>query len=293
MRLLRISVALGLLFLGLVGFKAWQITEFFAGPFPGAALVSHADLPVEPIEFTSKSGTALKGSLLTGKTGKGAVLLLHGYNVHRNILARRARFLYREGYSVFMFDFQGHGQSGGEVATIGYRESYDTEAAMEWMRERFPDEKIAIVATSMGAASVMARGHAVGADAYVLEGMYHALPLITERRLRELEGSTGAVLTPLVLWMQKMRFGFDPWAVVPGEAVSTLTSPVLFVGAELDQYVTLEETKAMFDRITAPKELWIIEDKPHGDFSHTVAEEYERKVLDFLARRLRGEDRPY
>lgn len=292
MRFFRIAVVAALLLLGLVGFKVWQITEFFAGPFPGAALVSHADLPVEPIEFTSKSGTALKGSLLIGKTGKGAVLLLHGYNVHRNILARRARFLFREGYSVFMFDFQAHGQSGGEVATIGYRESFDVEAAMAWMRERFPDEKIAIVATSMGAASVMARGQAVKADAYVLECMYYALPLITERLLRELEGPAVAAFTPLILWVQKQRFGFDPWAVVPGEAVSTIKSPVLFVGAELDQYVTLEETKAMYDRITAPKELWIIEDKPHGDFSHTIAADYERKVLDFLARRLRGEDKP-
>lgn len=219
-------------------------------------------------------------------------MLLHGYNVHRNILARRARFLYREGYSVFMFDFQGHGQSGGKAATIGYRESYDTEAAMEWMRKRFPDEKIAIVATSMGAASVMARGRVVEADAYVLEGMYYALPLITERRLRELEGLLGVALTPMVLWTQKMRFGFDPWAVVPGEVVTAIKSPVLFVGAERDQYVTLDETMAMYERITAPKELWIIEDKPHGDFSHTAAEEYERKVLDFLARRLRGEDQP-
>lgn len=282
MRFFKISAALCLLLLGLVGFQVWQITEFFAGPFPGAALVSHADLPVEPIEFTSKSGTALKASLLIGKTGKGAVLLLHGYSVNRNILSRRARFLFREGYSVFMFDFQAHGQSGGEVATIGYRESFDVEAAMAWMRERFPDEKIAIVATSMGAASVLARGQAVKADAYVLEGMYYALPLIIERRLRELHGPVAVFITPLVLWLQRVRFGFDPWAVVPGEAVSTIKSPVLFVGAELDQYVTLEETKAMYDRITAPKELWIIDDKPHGDFSHTVAEEYEKRVLNFL-----------
>lgn len=287
MKIGRLSFLILVFVIALAGVTARHFALFLAGPFPGAPLTSHADLPVEYVDFTSKSGVLLKGSLLIGEKGRGAVVLLHGYSVNRNILARRARFLYREGYNIFMFDFQAHGQSGGEAVTLGYRESYDVEAAMEWVRKRFPEEKIAIVATSMGAASVMARGRAVEADAYVLEGMYYALPLITERRLRETEGPLAAALTPLVLWMQRIWFEFDPWAVVPGEVVSTLKSPVLFIGASNDQYVTLAETQEMFKRITAPKELWIIEGFPHGDFSHTAAEEYEVRVLQFLENNFR------
>lgn len=289
MKLIKFCIVIALFAVGLAGVTVWQIVRFFNGPFSGAPLVSHADLPVEFVDFTSASGTPLKGSLLTGEPERGTILLMHGYTVHRNILARRARFLYREGYSVFMFDFQAHGQSGGEAATLGYRESYDARAAMQWMRKRFPDEKIAIVATSMGAVSVLIGGEPVEADAYVLESPYYALPLLVERRVREVFGPLAAMLTPAVLWWQQATLGFDPWAVIPAQAVGSLKNPVLFVGADRDQYVMLSELQEMYGRITAPKELWIIEGQPHGDFSHTVPEDYERKVLDFLARRLRGE----
>lgn len=89
-----------------------------------------------------------------GAEGQGVVLVLHGYSVHRNILLKRTRFLHQAGYTVMLFDFQGHGQSSGEFATFGYREYYNVVAAMKFLRERFPAEKIGIVATSMGAVSV-------------------------------------------------------------------------------------------------------------------------------------------
>ncbi|MCB1591274.1 MAG: alpha/beta fold hydrolase [Alphaproteobacteria bacterium] len=292
MRILKILIVVVVVSFALLAAEVMRIAAVFNGPFPGAPLAVYKQLPrAEPVDFVSKSGVQLQGSLISGEKGRGVVLLLHGHNVHRNILIRRARFLTREGYTVFMFDFQGHGQSGEEAVTMGYRESQDVEAAMELLRARYPDEQIAIVATSMGAASVIARGEAVESDAYVLECMYYSLPELIERRLGEKYGrGFASILTPLILWEQILVVGYDPRAVAPGRAVSTITKPVLYIAADQDQYVTLEESMDVFERITAPKELWVIKGQRHGDFSHTVPDAYEKKVLEFLAFRLRVEE---
>ena len=43
-------------------------------------------------------------------------------------LGRAAKFLLRDGYDVVMMDSRAHGESGGDMATYGWKERYDTLA---------------------------------------------------------------------------------------------------------------------------------------------------------------------
>ena len=70
---------------------------------------------------------------------------MHGVRADRTSMLDRARVLSRAGYSVLLFDFQAHGESPGHRITLGYLESMDAQASIQYLRERNPDEKIGVI----------------------------------------------------------------------------------------------------------------------------------------------------
>src|SRR5579863_6025141 len=54
------------------------------------------------------------------------VLLFHGVSDNRSGVLGHAEILLRHGYSVVMMDSRAHGQSGGAMATYGWKERWDT-----------------------------------------------------------------------------------------------------------------------------------------------------------------------
>src|SRR5262245_21639142 len=90
------------------------------------------------IEFESGSGSKLRGWLIQGRKGAGAVVLLHGFRNDRRQMLARASFLSGAGYGVLLFDFQAHGESPGNRITIGYLESRDAQAAVEFVKKSCP-----------------------------------------------------------------------------------------------------------------------------------------------------------
>src|SRR6478609_8308141 len=90
-----------------------------ARPARTAPLTPPSELDMEPVSFASRSGSTVRGWLLRGVRGEGAVLLLHGVGDNRTSMVARARFLHRSGYSVLLPDFQAHGESTGDFITFG------------------------------------------------------------------------------------------------------------------------------------------------------------------------------
>ena len=111
------------------------------------------------------------------------ILLLHPIRADRRTMLSRARLLQREGYSVLLIDLPAHGESPGEAITMGVREAAGVQAAREWIRERRPGAKIAAVATSLGAASVVLGPQPSGFDAVVVEALFSDFALATENRI--------------------------------------------------------------------------------------------------------------
>jgi uncharacterized protein len=94
---------------------------------------------------------------------------MHSVHANRLALTTRAQFLSRAGYSILLFDFQGHGESTGTGITFGFLESRDATAAVNFVRERFPGEKIGVIGMSLGAASALLADPPLAVNALVLE----------------------------------------------------------------------------------------------------------------------------
>lgn len=199
----------------------------------------------------------------------------------------RARFLHDAGYSVFLIDFQGHGESPGKEITFGYRESGDAAAAVQYVRRRYPGERVGVVGVSLGGAASLVGDAVLDVDAMVLEAVYSTLKRAVENRIAIAIGDFGRFLAPLLLWQVKPRLGFDPGELSPVNRISRIRSPVLIIAGGRDARTTLAESRALFRNAPEPKTLWVIEQARHQDFHRFATEQYERKVLAFLDRYMR------
>jgi len=163
-------------------------------------------LSTEQVVIQSPSGATLRGWFLGGRSGGGAILLLHGVRGTRRQMLDRALFLHAAGYSVLLFDFGAHGESTGNRITFGSRESSDAGAALEWLRLRLPGEAVGAVGVSMGGAAALPGRSPLQVDALVLESVYPTIEAAVDGRLRSRLGALGPHFSPLLtlqlpLWL--------------------------------------------------------------------------------------------
>jgi len=274
-----VALAVGGLFLA--SSLAWA-------PAPAAIGSPPTDLPIEAVTFESASGSQLSGWFIPGQPNMGAVLLMHGIRANRLAMLDRARLLHRHGFTVLLFDFQGHGESPGRSITFGYLESRDAGAALEYLRHRTPQERIGVIGVSLGGVAAVLADGKLTADAMVLEAVYGTFDDAIANRLVMRLGALGKSLKPVFTWQVKWRLGFDPAVLQPVARIADVHAPVLLIAGGADQHTTLREMRELYQRANPPKDLWIIDKASHVDFYHLATDEYGRRVVGFLTSWLRS-----
>lgn len=245
------------------------------------------DIIANPVEFSSLSGSTIRGWFIRGKQDAGVIVLMHGVRANRLNMIERARFLSRAGYSVLLFDFQAHGESKGENITFGYLESRDAQAAVDFVRSSFPKERIGVVGISMGGAAVLLAKPQLNVDAVVLEMVYPTIEQAVSNRITARLGNWAMILTPLLTWQIRPRLGIGVNAMRPIDNVNAINSPKLFIVGADDDHTTLAESNQFFATASEPKDIWVIPKAKHVDFYPLVRDEYEQKVVQFFEKHLR------
>ena len=125
-------------------------------------------LHYESVEFASDPGIQLRGWFVPAQSGRndgqrlqlepcrGTVVLVHGLNRSRAEMLSRAVFLAKNGYNALLFDLRHHGESGGRISSLGYYESNDVLAALNYLREqRHLECPVVLWGVSMGATAAL------------------------------------------------------------------------------------------------------------------------------------------
>jgi fermentation-respiration switch protein FrsA (DUF1100 family) len=268
-----------------VGFVLSAPAHETIGPAP-------PDLPVEAVNIASASGATLHGWFVAGRPGTGAVVLLHGVRANRLAMLRRAKLLHGAGLAVLLFDFQAHGESTGVRITFGRLEGLDARAAVAFMRERLPRERIGAIGSSLGGAAALLGPAPPPVDALVLESVYPDIGSAIANRVRVVLGSTlGDIAAPATAWLFQLILqpflGVKSADLRPIDHISAVTAPVLVACGTQDDRTTIIETRAMFERVRAPKVFWAVDGAGHVDLESYAPAAYRDHVLAFLIERLR------
>ena len=228
------------------------------------------------------------GWAVDSKVHDGAILLLHGIRADRRAMIGRARLLNAAGYSILMIDLQAHGESAGERITFGHLESDGVVAALTYARSRWPNERIAIIGSSLGGASAIFAARRQQADAYVLEAVYSTLREATENRLKIRLGEPGYLLASLLLMQTRLQIGVPYQALSPVDRIADIQSPVFIIAGAQDKRTTPENSMALFAQAAEPKSMWMVEGARHQDFLAFAKDKYQKQVLEFLNKYIRA-----
>ncbi len=287
----RIWVVL-LLFLVAIGGAAvatWLLGGVLSAPVPREIGPLPSTLAgATTASFSSASGSRIRAWFALGRPGVGSVVLAHAVRGDRRDMLGRAEFLHRAGYSVLLFDAQAHGESEGERITFGYLEALDAAAAVSFATARDPDSPVAFLGVSQGGAAALLGPSPLPVSALVLEAVYSTVHEAVANRIAMRLGEPARLLAPLLLWQLEPRLGVSPEAVAPVRGIRNIEAPLLLIAGERDRHVTIEQSRILYGAAPDPKELWVVAGAMHQDFHRLIPREYERRVLDFLKRTLRG-----
>jgi hypothetical protein len=235
-------------------------------------------------------GVELHGWKVRARSSSGDwILLFHGVSDNRTGVLGHAELLLRHGYDVVMMDARAQATSGGETATYGWKERYDTVAITN---ELFATEKVnhlGALGVSMGAAialqsaAVEPRIEAVVAEnpfANLREVSYdygglHFSPLLGKTVFRP--------ATIFAMSELEKAGGFLPDDVSPEKAVAVRSFPILLICGTRDDTIPCRHADRIFQNARGPKELWVVKGAEHASALGRAPVEYEKRVARFLA----------
>jgi alpha-beta hydrolase superfamily lysophospholipase len=216
------------------------------------------------------------------------VLLFHGVSDNRTGDLGHAEFLLRHGHSVVMMDSRAHGKSGGDMATYGWKERFDTVAitdalyASEKVRHLYAHGVSMGAAIALQSAAVEPRIVAVSAEdpfASLREVTYDYAGLDVSPFI----GKT--LFRPASIFAMRAvanTGGFDPDEVSPEKAVARRPFPVLLICGTNDHRIPCRHAEAIYNAATGPKELWILQGAGHASALGQAPAEYESRVVSFF-----------
>lgn len=234
-------------------------------------------------------GVELRGWKIRSLAPNGDwVLLFHGVSDNRTGVLGAAEILLRHGYSVVMMDSRAHGESGGNMATYGWKERYDTVVITNALYATENVSHLYALGVSMGAAIAL-QSAAVEPR---IEGVIAEDPLAN---LREVSYDyTGLHWSPLLgetlfrpAAMAGMAAlgkagGFYPDDVSPEEAVAARPFPILLICGTRDRTIPCRHAESIYRAARGPKELWIVEGAEHASALGRDRAGYEQHVIHFL-----------
>jgi len=187
----------------------------------------------------------------------GTVIMFHGHGANKSAILHEAEAFYKMNYHVLLVDFRAHGNSSGNVCTIGYEESKDVKAAYDYVVKTKGDE-IILWGISLGAAAEMkaVNDFELRPSAMILEMPFGSLLEAVKGRCRIMgvpQQPTAALLT---FWGGAER-GFYAFNHNPEEYAKKINCPVLLQWGEKDNRVTEKETETIFGNVPSSKKTLI------------------------------------
>lgn len=203
---------------------------------------------------------------------RGTVYFLHGNAENISTHMHSVLWLPEKGYNVFLLDYRGYGQSGGEPELAGVID--DVRKGYQWLRDRQVTAPLIVLGQSLGGgvAGFAMATQADKPDAMVLDAAVASYPRIAgEVARRNWVTWPFAPLAPLL-----MPKGFDLIDVV-GQLAGI---PQLYIHSPDDSVVPIGHSHSLYAKAASPKQLR----ETAGPHIATFAFAAQRQaLLDFIA----------
>ena len=248
---------------------------------------SRMGLVCEEVELRTEDGFRLTAWWMpNGKPALAPVVILHGLGASKAHMIDYILFAQEQGNPTLAIDFRGHGESDPSLTSIGFYESRDAIAAMQFVREKGAGDPV-LWGTSMGAVSALLAAARDGSAA----GIIADAPFDTYRNTvlhhaKLFYGLSEFPLITLAMPMIESRARFRVAEVDCLRAAEQIQAPMLLLAGEEDARMPPTMVRTIYDRAAGPKEFWVIPGEGHEN--RNFGQEFRDKVAGFLSR-VKGE----
>ncbi len=249
----------------------------------------HFGLPYQDVHFPSRGdGVMLSGWFIPAEPCRGVIVLLHGGKAVRSDpsvgMLDLVRQLHVRGYAALLFDFRGHGLSGGGWTSLGYYETRDALGAVDFLlAQGFPKERIGLLGFSMGATvALMVAAQETGLAGVVADSAYPDLLEIIRQETRR------RTRYPLfMLWgmdlMSRLMYGIKLKAVRPEALVHKIPFPVLYILGGQDMIVSADQARRLLRASPrGPDQLWVVPEAGHVRAFRSASDGYVNRVVGYF-----------
>lgn len=298
-----------LIILGILTFLAWLgIGAFTANKltvpkrlFDESRNPKTYGMAYEDVSLISRDGsTRLAGWYIPSESNERVILFVHGRNASRTAaygsapaedgtqpipgrLLELTSALNKAGFSVFLIDLRGHGQSGDGRFSFGVKERLDVLAAIDWLKAKgYQPGKIGVLGLSLGAASSIGATVAEPAvGALVIDSSFAELTPIVESKWVEESGLPKIFLSSTKL-MVRLMYGWNMAAVNPSEEISRVSPrPLMIIACQDDIVVPAVHFQNLKAAAPAAK-TWVLPHCIHGMTYNADPTEFEKQVIGFF-----------
>ena len=208
---------------------------------------------------------------------KGAVILLaHGYGDNRPEWIHA--LLAKKGYGVISWDARAHGESDGELSTVGYLEVLDVKAALDFVLTQPDVNHIGAWGGSMGGATLIrATAQFPEIEALFVDSSFASLNDEFDFLVPY------PVINPLAKLLAEWQTGFSIKDLDLMKDIARISPrPVYIVHSNGDTVAPPNSGEELFNAANEPRYLWVNENAAHLAIYLDNPRRYQRRLIGFF-----------
>lgn len=227
-------------------------------------------LKYESVSFKSKDKTKLHGWFVPALgQALGTVVHFHGNAQNLSSHFSFVKWLPKQGFNLFLFDYRGYGKSEGAPSRDGVHE--DGIAALQYIKTRtdIEQDKLFVLGQSLGGAvaiASVAEAKVKGVRGVAVESTFDSYTAIAKDK------------APDILVSLFVSGKHNPKSVVA--ELSPL--PLLFIHGTADVVVPYARGKSLYDAAKKPKGLWRIDGGRHTQAFTFYGSTYRPRLVEFF-----------
>jgi alpha-beta hydrolase superfamily lysophospholipase len=211
----------------------------------------------QDIWFKSANGTKLHGWYLEAPKSKGLIVFFHGNGENLTSHYVSLSWIVPQGYSYFIFDYQGYGESEGNPSQE--KTIQDGHAAVKWAYENHRDQPLIIFGQSLGGTIALRTAidmrEEVPIRLVAVESTFHSYQAMSREVLSR---------SALTWLLQPLSWVLVSDKYAPDDEIAKLSPiPLIVIHGDKDKVVEYEMGQKVFARAGDPKEFWTVTNGRH------------------------------
>jgi pimeloyl-ACP methyl ester carboxylesterase len=237
----------------------------------------------QQFQVNTQDNITISGILIEREQAKRLVIVCHGYARTKEAMANFVE-LFSDAH-VVLFDFRGHGDSGGDMITFGCHEENDIAAVIKWLQKHNIIKSLPLIGfgCSMGGAILLgAVAHGISFDGLIIDSSFANL---YEQIAHVFTRKTHLPRIPCMFFAQcwfRYLANCDIETINPGEYAKLVTCPVLIIHSKDDDFTPINHAYAIYDNLAGKKKLHVVQGAEHARCCKVCPVTYKKEINEFL-----------